>query len=146
MIQEDAGRNNHLSRLVAYDTIAKKLAVVAQFVNTYFDPTIPATYMTNDEESSGIINVTKLLLDVTNTSDLGETFLLNAQVHPASRVLGGTTLIVNAENAIAKETAKLRPDLTFADSDAEIAFKTKVIEGGQFYKLNITDWSKLIWQ
>jgi hypothetical protein len=53
---------------------------------------------------------------------------------------------VNAENAIAKETAKLRPDLTFADSDAEIAFKTKVIEGGQFYKLSITDWTKLIWQ
>jgi hypothetical protein len=101
--------------------------------------------MTNDEESSGIINVTKLLFDL-STSDLGETFLLNAQVHPASRVLGGSTLIVNAENAIAKETAKLRPDLTFADSDAEIAFKTKVIEGGQFYKLNITDWSKLIWQ
>ena len=146
MIQEDAGRNNHLSRLVAYDTVAKRLAVVAQFVNTYFDPTIPATYMTNDEESSGIINVTKLLLDVTNTSDLGETFLLNAQIHPASRVAGGTTLIVNAENAIAKETAKLRPDLTFADSDAEIAFKTKVIEGGQYYKLSITDWSKLIWQ
>jgi hypothetical protein len=145
MIQEDAGRNNHLTRLVAYDTVLRKLAVVAQFVNTYFDPTIPGTYMTNDEESSGIINVTKLLFDV-NTSDLGETFLLNAQVHPASRVLGGTTLIVNAENAIAKETAKLRPDLTFADSDAEIAFKTKVIEGGQYYKLSITDWSKLIWQ
>jgi len=145
MIQEDAGRNNHLSRVVAYDTVLRKLAVVAQFVNTYFDPAIPATYMTNDEESSGIINVTKLLFDL-STSDLGETFLLNAQVHPASRVLGGTTLIVNAENAIAKETAKLRPDLTFADSDAEIAFKTKVIEGGQYYKLNITDWSKLIWQ
>lgn len=146
MIQEDAGRNNHLSRLVAYDTVAKKLAVVAQFVETYFTPTISATYMTNDEESSGIINITNLLLDVTSTSDFSETFLLNAQVHPASRVAGGTTLIVNAENAIAKETAKLRPDLTFADSDAEIAFKTKVIEGGQFYKLSITDWSKLIWQ
>jgi hypothetical protein len=146
MIQEDAGRNNHLSRLVAYDTVAKKLAVVAQFVNTYFDPTISATYMTNDEESSGILNITNLFADVTNTVRDGEIFLLNAQIHPASRVAGGTTLIVNAENAIAKETAKLRPDLTFADSDAEIAFKTKVIEGGQFYKLSITDWSKLIWQ
>jgi hypothetical protein len=59
---------------------------------------------------------------------------------------GTTTSIVNADGAIAKQTAILRPDLTFADSDAEVAFKTKVIEGGQFYKLNITDWSKLIWQ
>ena len=146
MIQEDAGRNNHLSRLVAYDTISKRIAVVAQFVDTYFTSTNTSTFMTNDEESSGIINITNLLLDVTNTVGSGETFLLNAQVHPAFVLPGTSTSIVNAEGPIAKQTAILRPDLTFADSDAEVAFKTKVIEGGQFYKLSITDWSKLIWQ
>jgi len=146
MIQEDPGANNHLSRLVAYDTVAKKLAVVAQFEDKYFNSANTATYMTNDEESSGIINITNLFADVTNTVRDGEIFLLNAQVHPAFKVAGTTTDIVNAEGQIAKQTAILRPDLTFADSDAEIAFKTKVIEGGQWYKLSITDWTKLIWQ
>jgi len=146
MLQEDPGKNDHLSRLMAYDTISKRTAVVAVFDAKYFSSANTATFMTNDEESSGIINITNLLLDVTNTVGNGETFLFNAQIHPAFVLPGTTTSIVNAEGAIAKQTAILRPDLTFADSDAEVAFKTKVIEGGQFYKLNITDWSKLIWQ
>ena len=146
MMQEDPGRNNHLSRLLAYDTVEKKTAVVAQFEDKYFNPTNTATFMTNDEESAGIINVTQLFADVTNSFADGETFLLNAQIHPAFKVAGTTTDIVNAEGPIAKQTAILRPDLTFADSDAEVAFKTKVIEGGQWYKLNITDWSKLVWE
>ena len=146
MMQEDPGRNNHLSRLLAYDTVGKKTAVVAQFEDKYFNPTNTATFMTNDEESAGIINVTQLFADATNTFADGETFLLNAQIHPAFVLPGTTTNIVNAEGPIAKQTAILRPDLTFADSDAEVAFKTKVIEGGQWYKLNITDWSKLVWE
>ena len=146
MLQEDPGRNDHLSRLMAYDTISKRTAVVAVFDAKYFSSANTATFMTNDEESAGIINITNLLLDVTNTVGNGETFLFNAQIHPAFVLPGTTTSIVNAEGAIAKQTAILRPDLTFADSDAEVAFKTKVIEGGQFFKLNITDWSKLIWQ
>jgi hypothetical protein len=146
MLQEDPGANEHLSRLMAYDTVAKRTAVVAVFDTKYFSVANSATYMTNDEESAGIINITNLLLDVTNTVGNGETFLFNAQIHPARVLPGTTTNVVNAEGPIAKQTAILRPDLTFADSAAEVAFKTKVIEGGQFYKLSITDWSKLIWQ
>ena len=146
MMQEDPGRNTHLSRLMAYDVETKKTAVIAQFEDKYFNPANTATFMTNDEESAGIINVTQLFADVTNTFADGETFLLNAQIHPAFVLPGTTTNIVNAEGPIAKQTAILRPDLTFANSDAEVAFKTKVIEGGQWYKLNITDWSKLVWE
>ena len=146
MMQEDPGRNTHLSRLMAYDVETKKTAVIAQFEDKYFNPANTATFMTNDEESAGIINVTQLFADVTNTYADGETFLLNAQIHPAFVLPGTTTNIVNAEGPIAKQTAILRPDLTFANSDAEVAFKTKVIEGGQWYKLNITDWSKLVWE
>jgi hypothetical protein len=93
--------------------------------------------MTNDEETSGIINVTALFNNVLGTS--AETFLFNAQVHP----LAGA---VNAEVSIAKQTTITRPDLTFADDAAIVDFKTKVLEGGAYYKLVITDWSKFTWQ
>lgn len=134
MIQEDPGKNAALTRLLAYDTTDKKIAVIAQFKKAYHSPTETATFLTLDEESSGIINVTSIF------GGTGATFFLNAQIHP----LAGSP-VINAENAIAKETTKLRPDLTFADSDAEIAFKTKVIEGGQYYKLQISDFTKLTW-
>jgi hypothetical protein len=138
MIQEDAGANNARQRLLAYDTVTRTIAVIAQFSDKYFNPANTATYMTNDEETSGIINVTALLGEVLNTT-VGETFLFNAQVHP----LAGA---VNAEVSIAKQTSITRPDLTFADDAAIVDFKTKVLEGGAYYKLVITDWSKFTWQ
>jgi len=138
MIQEDAGINDARQRLLAYDTVTKTIAVIAQFSDKYFNPKNTATYMTNDEETSGIINVTALLGEVLNTT-VGETFLFNAQVHP----LAGA---VNAEVSIAKQTSITRPDLTFADDAAIVDFKTKVLEGGAYYKLVITDWSKFTWQ
>ena len=74
LIQEDPGGNAQLSRIVAYDTKTGDRGVVAQF-----DPAIfrkgGASFLTEDEESSGIIDASKVL---------GKGwFLFDAQVHKA---------------------------------------------------------------
>ena len=73
LIQEDAGNNAHLGRIIAYRISDGALGVVARF-----DPAIfsGATALTQDEESSGIIDTESLLGD--------GTFLFDAQVHTAS--------------------------------------------------------------
>ena len=75
MIQEDPGGQNYLAKIWEYDIATDKLVQVANFDPAQFTPGLPG-YITNDEESSGIIDVTGLLGD-------GDTraYLLDAQVH-----------------------------------------------------------------
>jgi Bacterial protein of unknown function (DUF839) len=73
LIQEDPGENAHIARIVAYRIADGALGVVA-----CFDPALFSndSVMTDDEESSGIIDVEPIL---------GEgKFLFDAQVHPDS--------------------------------------------------------------
>ena len=136
LLQEDPGANDVLSRVVAYDTVGKTFAEIAQFKAAMFDKTQTATFITNDEESSGMLNVSKLLAPAAT----GDTFFFNAQVHPYE--VG----VLNAEVPLAKTVTKMRPDLDFPTDQSAIDFKTKVIEGGQIYRLDITDWTKLAWK
>ena len=135
LLQEDPGANDVLSRVVAYDTVGKKFAEIARFKAAFFDKTQTATFMTNDEESSGMINVSNLLAPAAT----GDTFFFNAQVHPYE--VG----VLNAEVPLAKLVTKMRPDLDFPTDQSAIDFKTKVIEGGQIYRLDVTDWTKFAW-
>jgi hypothetical protein len=74
LIQEDPGGNPHLARIVAYDVKSGDRAVLAQFDPALFGPGAPG-FITQDEESSGIIDASRFL---------GKgTFLFDAQVHKA---------------------------------------------------------------
>lgn len=119
LIQEDPGKNAQLSRVVAYNIKTKKMAVIARFSATYFSPTAPAaTKITEDEESSGIIDVTSMFKK--SETDTARYYLLDAQVHASAELS--------------------RPDITDAAHKAELA---KLVEGGQLYLLTIADWSKV---
>ena len=75
LIQEDTGNDPHVGRVLAYDIRSRKLGVVATFDPAKFTPGAPG-FITQDEESSGVIDASKLL---------GEGwFLLDAQVHKSS--------------------------------------------------------------
>jgi len=117
LIQEDPGNNEQLARVVAYNLTTKKLAVIARFKSEYFSPT-GAKKMTIDEESSGIVEVTKYMRK--SSSDTKHYYLLDAQIHT-------TTVLA-------------RPDITDAEAKKEL---DKLAEGGQLYLLTIDDWSKV---
>jgi hypothetical protein len=119
IIQEDPGANDAVSRVVAYRISDGKLGVLAQFDAQYFSKT-GANFMTNDEETSGAINVNQFLK---TSGDTKSHFFFNAQVHTKVSVARpelvsnlGTTAIADLDNA--------------------------AIEGGQYYHL-IVDWTKV---
>jgi hypothetical protein len=75
VIQEDPGNDAHVAQILAYSIESGKLGVVATFDPAKFTPGAPG-FITQDEESSGVIDASKLL---------GEGwFLLDAQVHKLS--------------------------------------------------------------
>ena len=73
LIQEDPGNNPHRAKIVAYDVKSGDVATLAEFDNR-FEPG-SATFITQDEESSGIIDASRYLGN--------GTFLFDAQVHQA---------------------------------------------------------------
>ena len=115
LIQEDPGGNDAVARVVAYNVATKKIATVAKFKDEYFAKG-GAKFITNDEESSGITDVTSMLKK--SASDTNSYYIYDAQVHAP--------------------VAKSRPDLTTATQ----AF-TDAFEGGQIYVLTIPDWTKV---
>jgi len=72
LIQEDPGGNPHVARIVAYDIATGRRGVVAQFDRDLFASGRPG-FITQDEESSGIIDADQQLGD--------GWFLFDAQVH-----------------------------------------------------------------
>ena len=113
LIQEDPGNNAHVARIVSYRISDGKLATIAQFDSKYFDSTRP-NFITQDEESSGIIEVSQELR--TSKNDKANYYMFVAQIHATP--------------------AKARPDM--AADDATLA---KAVEGGQWYILKITNWT-----
>ena len=113
LIQEDPGNNAHLARIVSYRISDGKVGTIAQFKAQYFTST-GASFITQDEESSGIVDVTTELR--TSKSDTASYYMFVAQIHATP--------------------AKARPDLD--PTDATLA---KAVEGGQWYILKITNWT-----
>jgi hypothetical protein len=117
LIQEDPGNNAALARIVAYRVSDSKLAVVAQFdANKFLKG--GSEFMTEDEESSGIIDATKLLA---KPGDTNSYFFFNAQIHTSGAIAA-------------------RPDLVGRNAAKKSEINTKTVEGGQFYVMTISDW------
>jgi hypothetical protein len=61
-LQEDIGGNNHLGRIMRYDIATDTLATVLTSDPLRFDPTLASpTFLTNNEEASGIIDASEIL-------------------------------------------------------------------------------------
>lgn len=118
LIQEDPGNNAHIARVVAYRVADGKLGTVAKFKDQYFDPNKATQFITQDEESSGITDITSM---VAKEGDTKSYYVLDAQVHaPAS---------------------KARLDLA---SNPSAAFDlAQSIEGGQVYVMTVSDWNSI---
>ena len=119
MIQEDPGNNDALARVVAYRIKDGAMATVAQFDPTYFTKT-GAKFMTIDEESSGIIDVTD---QVRGKNDKNTYFLFNAQVHTPGVMVA-------------------RPDLVRSAAKQK-ELNSIALEGGQFYLMTVGDWNSI---
>jgi hypothetical protein len=118
LLQEDPGGNESLARIIAYRVSDGKLAVVAQFDANKF-LTGGSEFMTNDEEASGIIDVTKLLA---KPGDTNAYFFTNAQIHTKIGAIAA------------------RPDLAKRNVTQKAAINLKTVEGGQFYVMTISNW------
>ena len=101
VIQEDPGGNNYIARIWAYDIATKALAPIATFDPAQFTPATPG-FITNDEESSGIIEA---------PSAFGaNTFLFNAQVHSATGLSNVATQVERGQYMAMKvDWAKVFP-------------------------------------
>jgi hypothetical protein len=80
ILQEDPGSDDYVSRIWAYDVASNQLKPIATFDPARFAP--GPGLITNDEESSGVI-------DTESTLGAG-TFLLDAQVHTATGLSNAT--------------------------------------------------------
>jgi hypothetical protein len=76
LLCEDVGNNAHLGRILQYDPVTDQLTVLATHDPDRFDPNAPVgeqSFMTQDEEASGIIDVTGLLGSVGQQAYLFDT-------------------------------------------------------------------------
>jgi len=132
VIQEDPGNNAHIARVIAYRISDGKLATLAQFDSQYFSPT-GSKFMTIDEETSGVIDVTSLLA---KAGDNNTYLMLNAQIHTYS---GVTTIDSSVKGAL----SPARPDLVSLPATSKRNLDMATVEGGQFYTMTISDWTKV---
>jgi hypothetical protein len=117
LIQEDPGGNDAVSRIVAFRPSDSKLAVIAEFNKDYFQKGA-ANFMTNDEESSGIIEATNLFA---KKGDTNSYYLFNTQIHTAG-------------------AAAARPDLAHKSTTAKAAIDKHTLEGGGWYIMTVSSW------
>jgi Ca2+-binding RTX toxin-like protein len=82
IVQEDPGNNAYVARVWDYDIASDTFTPIATFDPAQFTPGASG-FITQDEESSGVVDVTSLLGD----SDT-RAYLLDAQVHAASAIPG----------------------------------------------------------
>ena len=104
ILQEDPGNQAYVSKMYEYDIATDKLHEVARFNPAQFDPNAGSpTFITQDEETSGVIDVTNLL----GSGAPGEkVYLYDVQVHAAS---SDAELVEGGQLAIMRVSA---PQLT----------------------------------
>ncbi len=107
LIQEDPGVHDQLSRVLAIRFLDKKLVSIAKFNNDLFNPDSVNTYITNDEESSGVFDASKFLRS--SGADTASYFFFNTQIHPVSVDGSGNSL--GTDPLKVRANALLRPDL-----------------------------------
>ena len=129
-IQEDPGNNAHVARIVAYQIATGKLAVIAEFDKQYFTAA-GAKYMTLDEETSGIWDATSLLA---TPGDTNTYLFFNAQVHTYS---GVSSIDTGVKGAL----KPARPDLAARSAYNKSVLDKATVEGGQYYRMTVSDWS-----
>ena len=113
LIQEDPGNNAQIARVVAYRIKDGKLGVVAKFKDDLFT-TGRTGFITQDEESSGVVDVTSMLKK--GKGDKSSYYMLVAQIH--------------ATPALA------RPDIAAGNTTLANA-----VEGGQWYIMEVPNWA-----
>lgn len=122
IIQEDPGNNPQLTRMFAYRISDGKLVVLNKFKEALFSAAkADASFITEDEETSGVLNVTSYFKK--NAKDKNSYYVFVAQVHATGDAL-----------------LKARPDITDAAAKAELA---KAIEAGQIYLMTISNWDAI---
>ena len=96
LLQEDPGSQAYLAKIRQYDVSTGELIEVAQHNPDLFDPATATNFLTRDEESSGIIDLSHIL---------GEGhYLVDVQAHyniPGELVQGGQFLLMNTNAASA---------------------------------------------
>ena len=115
LIQEDPGNNAQVARIMAYRIKDGFIGTVAQFKKDYFTTGAPA-FITQDEESSGIVDVTEFFSK--GKSDKSRYYMYVAQIHSTP--------------------VAARPDIAASDLTLPLA-----VEGGQWYLMQISDWSAI---
>lgn len=117
LMQEDPGRNALSARIIAYRVSDAKLATIAEFDRNQFVQGGSA-FITEDEESSGIIDVSSMMA---KPGDTNSYFFFNAQIHAPGAIIA-------------------RPDLAKRSKEKKIAIDNASVEGGQFYVMTISNW------
>jgi hypothetical protein len=114
LMLEDPGNNPRVAKIWLYQIGTGELVQIAAHNPRFFDPTIPASpaFITQDEESSGIIDASRLLGD--------GWFLLDVQAHKASSdpelVEGGQLLAMYVDPRIGR-SAREEDDEHEADDE-----------------------------
>jgi hypothetical protein len=105
LIQEDSGALSHVARVLALRLSDKKLVTLAQFDADYVTRSNTDTYLSDDEETSGIFDATGLY----DLNDGADYFFFSAQLHPATR--NGGSVSYGTDPLRALQVALARPDL-----------------------------------
>jgi hypothetical protein len=107
LIQEDPGNQTYLAKVWQYDTSAGELIQIAQHRPAFFDPAYVGAdknFLTQDEESSGIIDLSKILGPGHYLADVQAHYPINAAnprgfADPDELVEGGQLLVINTNAA-----------------------------------------------
>ena len=98
IILEDVGNNPHVGKIWDYNPAADTMTMIAQHDPHRFDPSAPVggqPFLTQDEESSGVIDVTDILGSAGQNA-----YLLDVQAHYPNGpelVEGGQLLLMHMD-------------------------------------------------